>query len=75
MMLANRLGIDLRNDQRHLRVHPKRGGIIHDHGAPLDGFRDKRLRNLSSGAEEGNVHALKLALGQLVHGNRLAPEG
>jgi hypothetical protein len=74
-MSADRLGIDLRHDERHRRVHAKCRGIVDDHRALLDGERRESLGDVAAGGEERDIDAAEAVLLELAHGQRLAAMG
>ena len=56
--------VHLGNDQRHLRVHAPRAGVVDDHGARLRGDRTELARYGGAGGKEGNVHAVERSRAQ-----------
>lgn len=59
MMLTDIFRIDLRNNQRHVRIHAECAGIVDDDRAPLDRFRRQRLADCSAG-EERNINISRI---------------
>src|SRR5690348_7400338 len=74
-MRPHRLRIDLRNDERHLRVHAEGGGVVHDHGALLHGERRETLGSAPAGGKERDVDTAEAVLLELAYGERLVAEG
>lgn len=62
------LRIHLRDDQRHRRVHPEGGAVIHHHGPALDGDGPELLAHRTAGAEQGEVDAGEALGGELLDG-------
>src|SRR5262249_23064821 len=78
--LSDRLGIDLRHHQRHVRLHPKTGAVVDDDGPGLRRARRKDRRNLGPRRRKDNidpteiesVETLDLEAVILTEGNLLA---
>lgn len=49
------LGIDLRDDERHLGVHPEGRAVVHDDSAASNGGTRVSAADASSGAEERDI--------------------
>jgi hypothetical protein len=58
-------GVDLRHDERHVRVHPERPGVVHDDGAAFRGGRCPDGGDLVGHVEHRHVGAVEDLLGQL----------
>ena len=59
LMLLHVLGIDLRDDQRHLGVETERRGVVDEHGPGLDDRGGKTLGDVVLRRAEDDVHALE----------------
>ena len=73
-MARDGLRIDLRYDQRHLRVHAERAGVVDDDGTSLHGCRRKLLAGCTA-REQGDFDVLEGVVRRLLNGVILAHEG
>ena len=64
--------IDLRDDQRHVRIHAKGARVIHHHRARLHRERRVLSRDVAACAEERHVHAGKGVVAQFLDDDFLA---
>ena len=68
------LGVDLRNDQRHLTVEAERGGVIHKNRTGLDNGGGELLGNVVFRGAEDDVQTLeRLVAGFLNHDGLALP--
>ena len=59
-VLRDRLRIDLRHDQRHIRLHAEARGVVDDHGAGLCRARRKHRRHLGARRRKDDVDAAEI---------------
>ena len=74
-MLSGVLGVDFRNDQRHIGVHAERAGVVHKHGPRLDDGRRKPLGDVVLRRAQHDVHALEGLIAGQLHGDVLSLPG
>lgn len=65
--MSHCLGVHLRDNKRHLRIHPKRRAIIHHDRTLLDSHRTELLADRSTCTEEGDVNPVKALWSELLH--------
>ena len=53
------VGVDLRDDERHLRVHPPGGRVVDDRRSVGDGGRRQLERDVTAGREQRDVDAVE----------------
>ena len=70
-----RLGIDLRDRQRHVGVHAEGAGVVDAHRAVRSRLGDERSRHGTPGADERHIDPAQEVQRQLAHLVRLASEG
>jgi hypothetical protein len=72
LVLADAVGVDLGDHQRHVRIHPEGGGVVDDHGAGLHRERREFAGNAAAGREQRDIDALEGALVKLFDDHLLA---
>ena len=73
-MLFHVVCVDLRNDQRHVRIHSESRRLVDRDGISLARDRDKVSRNVAARAEEGDVDFLKRSGIEFLYRDRLTAE-
>src|SRR6185312_4023762 len=71
----DRLGIDLRHDERNRGVHAESGGVVDDDRARSRGNRREALGDRASGREQRDAHSAETLLGQLRNRDCSSVEG
>ena len=72
LVLTDAARVDLRDHQRHVRVHAEGGGIVDDDGAGLGGDRRIFPGNAAAGGEQRDVDAVERIRSQFLNGDGLA---
>jgi hypothetical protein len=58
-VIANRVRVDLRNDQRHVGIHPPVPAFVDDDATALDGPGSEIAGDLVGRAADGEIHAVE----------------
>ena len=69
LVLFGILRVDLRDDQRHVRVKAEGAGVIHEHRAGLDDGGSEALGDVVLRRAQDDVHALKRLVAGQLHGD------
>jgi hypothetical protein len=67
MVIGDRLGIDLRHDQRHVGLHAKARGVIDDDRPGLGRARRELRRHLGAGRGQHDIDAAKVESVEAMH--------
>ena len=74
LVVLHILGVDLRNDQRHIGVQTECGGVIHEGGTGCHDGRGKPLGNVVFSSTQDDVHTLKGFIAGFLYGDIFAAE-
>ena len=74
LCFASVAGVDLRHDERRVRIHAERGGVVDDHRAGLHGRGRETLGLRATGREQRDVDAREAFVRELTHRDVLAAE-
>src|SRR4029453_2441987 len=69
-ILPDVFGVDLRNHERHMRIHPKGRRFIDPNRVRLAGHRNIISGNVATRAEKGDVDFVELSITKFSHGDR-----
>ena len=72
--VGDRVGVDLRDDQRHVGVQPPSRGVVHDRDAGVRELRGQRPRRAPAGGEQGDVQATRVGGRGVLDGDLPVPE-
>ena len=71
---AQIIGIDLGHDERHVRIHAERRGVVDDDGTCLEGMRDVLLAHRAAGRGQDDVDPCEGVCRQFLNRQRVAFE-
>ena len=69
------MGVDFRDNEGDLRVHPPGAGIVDDDGAGCGGGRAESQGTVAAGGEQGDIDAGKGVFAEELHGDLPAFKG